>query len=208
MRGTAMIVCLGAAGCAGPLTQPLVWRLDLERQAKVNEVWEDMFATPDRLDRTLLLDVLLVSRLFQRGVDHLHMVSEKQVGDGLVVMVVQFDREVPENDSFTVTYLDPDGMEVRQECFTRDEVVDRMEFLFTPIELIAARDSDGQPIDGHGIDGDSLDTTSPDRCAKLERRYEEWEQRREERKARMAEIKAIVAPLKAIPDPEHGSPRP
>ena len=106
MRLVLVAVCLFVVGCHGPLTKPMVDRLDEETQQKVDDAWLNMFTPPDRLDRTLLLDVILSGQLHQYGVDYLRLVSEKHVGDGLVVMEVRYDREDPAFDEFSVSYVD------------------------------------------------------------------------------------------------------
>lgn len=134
MRVLLSTICLFAVGC-GPLTKPMVDRLDEETQQKVDDAWVNMLTPPERLDRTLLLDVILSGQLHQFGVDYLRLVSEKHIGLGLVVMEVRYDREDPAFDEFTVTYLDSEGYEVRRERFTREDVEERIDFLFSPILL-------------------------------------------------------------------------
>ncbi len=168
MRLFLSAFCLLAVGCHGPLTKPMVDRLDDETQAKVDDAWANMFTPADRLDRTLLLDAILSGQLHQYGVDYLRLVSEKHAGDGLVVMEVRFDREDPAFDQFSVTYVDSRGLEVRRERFTREEVEDRVDFLFSPI------------MREEGMEPD------------LE---EQMQLRAAKREARMEEIRAVLAPL-------------
>jgi len=132
-----------------------------------------MFSPPGRLDHTLLLDVVLVAQLHQRGVDHLRLVSEKHVGDGLAVMEVRFDREDPSFDEFSLSYIDADGYETRRERYTREEIEDRIEFLFD-IDLEVLRSDDS---------GDA------DNVCQVER-----DPRAAEREARFEEIQAAVQP--------------
>lgn len=170
MRVTLISLCLlTVAGC-GPLMRPMVDRLDDQTQARVDDTWDNMFSPVDRLDRTLLLDVILVGQLHQYGVDRLHMVSEKYVGDGLVVMEVSFDRAVPEADEFVVAYVDGDGYEIRRESYTREDIEDRIAFLFAP------------PVD------------TEDWPPEERERHEALEL---EREARRAEISAILSPMSA-----------
>lgn len=119
-----------AAGCNGPLTKPMIDRLDEKSQAKIDEVWENMVTPPDQLDRTLLLDVILSAQLYQHGVDSMRFVSEKTVGDGLVVMEIRFDREEPLFDEFCVSYIDRRGRELRRERYSRDDINDEIQILF------------------------------------------------------------------------------
>ena len=168
MRVLLSTICLFAVGCHGPLTKPMVDRLDEGTQQKVDDAWVNMLTPPERLDRTLLLDVILSGQLHQFGVDYLRLVSEKHVGLGLVVMEVRYDREDPAFDEFTVTYLDSEGYEVRRERFTREDVNERVDFLFSPISFWEDMDPELR---------------------------QEKELLTAEREARQAEIKAVLAPL-------------
>lgn len=168
MRFVLTAICLFVVGCRGPLTKPMVDRLGEETQQKVDDAWANMFAPPDRLDRILMLDVILSGQLHQFGVDYLRLVSEKHVGEGLVVMEVRYDREDPMFDEFTVAYLDREGYEVRRERFTREEVEERIDFLFT--NEIVTEDMDSEL-------------------------REEIERRIAEKEARHEEIQAVLAPL-------------
>lgn len=123
-------------GC-GPLVTPMVVRLTEENQARVDESWVNMFSPPQRLDRTLLLDTLVMNQMHERGVDELRLVSKKRVGDALVVMEVDFNRLEPDFDAFTVTYINAPGMEARRERYTFDEVRERLQFLARDDEVLA-----------------------------------------------------------------------
>ena len=174
MRLVLVAVCLFVVGCHGPLTKPMVDRLDEETQQKVDDAWLNMFTPPDRLDRTLLLDVILSGQLHQYGVDYLRLVSEKHVGDGLVVMEVRYDREDPAFDEFSVSYVDNEGYEVRRERFTREEVEEEICFLLTQEEVTDDMDAETR---------------------------EAVELRIAEREARMEEIQAVLAPLQEDDSP-------
>jgi hypothetical protein len=130
MRHVLCFACLFVVGCYGPMTRPMVERLPEEQQQDIDNAWVNMFSPPDRLDHTLLLDVIVTMELFQKGVDRLWMVSEKRAGAGLVVMEVRFDRDDPTFDEFTVTYVDGLGREVRRERYAREEIHKRAAFLF------------------------------------------------------------------------------
>lgn len=123
------VLLLIVGGC-GPLTGPMVERLPAEAQEQVDGIWQNIFSPPGRLDRTLLLDVLISIQAHQRGVDRLDMVSEKRVGEGRVIMIIRFDREHPEFDEYTITYTDERGREVRRERYTPQEIQQRFEFLY------------------------------------------------------------------------------
>lgn len=122
------ILLLSLAGC-GLLTFPMVTRLSEEKQAQVDDAWKNLFTPPDRLDRTLLLDVLLAMQLHQQGVDRLELVSEKEVGAARVVMSVRFDRTRPSFDEFVISYVDAVGVEARRERYTSGEVKERLSAL-------------------------------------------------------------------------------
>lgn len=130
MRYFPLFLLVLAVGCQGPLTKPMIDRLDDESQAKIDEVWDNMVTPPNRVDRTLLLDVLLSAQLYQHGVDSLRFVSEKDVGENLVVMEIRFDREDPQFDEFSVTVIDPKGREVRRERYGRDDINKEINLLF------------------------------------------------------------------------------
>ena len=161
------VISLILVGC-GPLTTPMVSRLDEESQGKVDEVWGKLFVPPDRLDRTLLLDVILSGQLHQLGVDDLRLVSEKRAGDGLVVMEVRFNRDHPEFDEFAITYKDAQGREMRREQFSPRDIQNRLEFLFS------------RP----GVD----ETASPEVQREMQLQVAKW-------KARKAEIAQILGPF-------------
>ncbi|MCK4660595.1 MAG: hypothetical protein KAV82_13825 [Phycisphaerae bacterium] len=163
---------LSVIGC-GPLTAPMVVRLNDEYQQKVDEAWVNMFSPPGRLDRALLLDVLLCNQFHQLGVDRLRLVSEKRVGEGLAVMEVRFDRNDPTFDDFTIAYLDGEGYEVRRERYPRGEIEERIKFLLGPIAFPP-----------------NTSATSAEVC-------EEWESHAAEREVRMEEIKAAITPLES-----------
>jgi len=152
----------------------MVDRLDEETQQKVDDAWLNMFTPPERLDRTLLLDVILSGQLHQYGVDYLRLVSEKHVGDGLVVMEVRYDREDPAFDEFSVSYVDNEGYEVRRERFAREEVEEEVRFLLTQEEVTDDMDAETR---------------------------EAVELRIAEREARMEEIQAVLAPLQEDDSP-------
>lgn len=168
MRCALIITCLVVVGCHGPLGKPMVDRLDDETQMAVDEVWLKMFTPVDRMDRSLLLDVIVAGQLHTYGVDYLQLSSQKRVGDGLVVMDVGFDRDQPEFDEFSVRYVDGRGREVRRERFSRAEVEESFAFLFGQVQA--------------ALETEAL---TPE---EVESRQAEWE-------ARMEEIREVLAPL-------------
>src|SRR5262249_2083604 len=115
VRWAPVLTLILLSGCGGILTVPMVQRLDPEAQQQVDGIWSNLLTPPNRLDRTLLLDALMANQLHESGVDELRMVSKKRVGDGLAVMEVDFERERPEADGFTFTYVSSPGLEIRRE---------------------------------------------------------------------------------------------
>ncbi len=132
MRKSWILLLLGMAGCQGPLTLPVVERLEPESQNTVDQSWLNMLSPPERLDRSLLLDVLVTNYFHQRGVDRLNLTSEKDVWGGRVIMTVYYDRAHPAFDNFTVAFIDAQGYERRRERFTFEEVKARAAGLFVP----------------------------------------------------------------------------
>jgi hypothetical protein len=132
MRNGWILLILGVFGCQGPLTLPVVERLEPEGQNTVDQSWLNMLSPPERLERSLLLDVLVTNYFYERGVDRLNLTSEKDVWGGRVVMTVYYDRAHPTFDNFTVAYIDAQGHERRRERYTFEEVKDRAAGLFAP----------------------------------------------------------------------------
>jgi predicted small lipoprotein YifL len=129
------------SGCKGPLGLPMVERLSDEQQQHVDEAWQNMLTPVDRLDRTLLLDSLLMNQFHHYGVDRLCMTSEKNVADGRVVMAVRYERSSPNLDEFELTYVDGEGNELRRERYTHEEVLRRFNYLW--LGPVCAQRSDG-----------------------------------------------------------------
>jgi hypothetical protein len=108
-------------GC-GPLQVPMASRPDDETQKSIDTAWNEALSPPNRFDHQGLLDLLLVARAYEAGVDRLTFRSEKQVVRGTVVMEVRYDRQAPDQDLFTVTLIAPGGQMVRRETYNRQEV--------------------------------------------------------------------------------------
>lgn len=157
-------------GACGPMTKPMVDRLEDKHQAAVDEAWENMLSPVDRLDRMLLLDTVIASGMFQLGVDRLHLVSEKALSAGVVCMEILYDRDDLDSAVFSIAYADPTGRVLRREEYGRDEVNDRFELLSG---LAEAR-------------------CDPDET--VEARRERRAALAAERKARMEEIRAATHP--------------
>ena len=129
------------SGCKGPLGLPMVERLPDKQQRHVDEAWRNMLTPVDRLDRTLLLDSLLMNQFHHYGVDRLWMTSEKNVADRRVVMAVRYERTNPILDEFELTYVDGEGKELRRERYTHEEVLRRFNYLW--LGPVRAQPSDG-----------------------------------------------------------------
>ncbi len=117
--------CLGlllSAGCSGPLTVPAIRRLEPAEQAQVDQMWRNMLSKPDRLDRGLLLDVILTFELHQLGVDRATYHAEKDVAGDTVVMDMRFDRLKPLDDWLVVELFDHDHRSLRKERYSGEEV--------------------------------------------------------------------------------------
>lgn len=119
-----------SAGCHGPLGVPMVSRLGPQEQEQVEQSWDNMLMPGDRLDRTLLLDTIIVFELHTRGVDRLRMTSEKFIDGAMVRMKVIFDRNNPEGDAFVLSFFGDDGNELRYESYSPDEITHRINELF------------------------------------------------------------------------------
>lgn len=175
MRFHSLVLCLTVCfGCRGPLAAPMVQRLGPEAQQRVENTWADVLARGDDVDATLMLDALLLTQFYQHGVDSLHMVSEKRVGNELVVMQVNFELEDPDGDEFTFSHYDPAGREVRNLRWTPGEIRSRMELFHQP-----------------ELDPNSL--ADEERADYLERKAE--------REARLAQLDELLASLKATEEP-------
>jgi hypothetical protein len=134
--GWLMILATMASGC-GPMLMPMTYPLSEQEQKTVDGMWKNMLSPVTRLDRQTLLDAILVNMVFQLGVDRLHMVAEKQVARGKVVMVIDCDRAKPAGDQFALTVVDEQGRTLRQERYTRDEVEASAKAL-TPYQSLSA----------------------------------------------------------------------
>jgi hypothetical protein len=136
MRRFEFLLAWGAllvgASC-GPLRAPMATRLDDDVQKRVDEAWDKALSPVGRLDRQRLLDVLVGTEAYQRGVDKLTFRSEKRCAAGRVVMEVHFDRAAPARDRFEVLVLGPDGAELRRETYGREEVEKTYRELFVNV---------------------------------------------------------------------------
>jgi hypothetical protein len=136
--GTAcVLMATSLAGC-GPMLMPMTVQLDPQEQQRVDQMWDNVLTPPDRLDRDLLLDVMLSYHLFQLGVDRLHLTAEKHFHGGLAVMEIDCDRGDAERDHFAITVVDRQGRMVRHEFYTREEVEARFNALLDPIVTVPA----------------------------------------------------------------------
>jgi hypothetical protein len=118
----ALAIVLLSIGCHGPLVAPAFRRLEPDDQARVNQMWNNMLSRPDRLDRELLLDVIVAYELHQMGVDRASYHAEKDYAAGTVLMDVKFDREKPMEDWFLIELRGRDGKLIRKEHYSGEEV--------------------------------------------------------------------------------------
>jgi hypothetical protein len=137
------IVAAASLGGCGPMAMPMTVRLDEQQQREVDQMWSSMLTPSDRLDRDLLLDVILSYQMFQVGVDRLHLTAEKRFAGGLAVMEIDCDRAgPPELDHFAITVVDRQGRMLRHEYYTRPEVEARIRDMAEAV--ISAPDNEQQ----------------------------------------------------------------
>ncbi len=130
-----LLAVLGSAvaGC-GPMQVPMPPRLDDEGQKKIDEGWDRALQPVEHFNHQTLLDMLMVTRGYEAGVDRLTFRSEKRVAVGTVVMEVHFDRAAPLEDRFEVQILDEAGKVLRKERYTREEIEKTNRELFVEYE--------------------------------------------------------------------------
>lgn len=120
-------VPLNGAGCTA-LTRsgPMPERLSPEAQATVDSSWNNALNPPNRIDRTLLLDVLRSYQLYWHGIDRIDARIEKALAHGRVVMILHYDRRLADNENdFIVTAYDRNGSVVRTERYSRADIDER-----------------------------------------------------------------------------------
>ena len=127
LRLVSICILVYAAGCTGSFqTGPIPTRLDPEVQATVDSSWNNALNPPHRLDRTLLLDVMMAGHLYWFGIDQLNARVEKKIDSGRVVMVINYDRALSDSaDAFTVTHYDQYGGILRMEQYSRADIDER-----------------------------------------------------------------------------------
>jgi hypothetical protein len=97
-------------------------RLNEEEQKQIDESWDKALSPIDRLDHNALLDAMVVTGAYQRGVDRLMFYSEKSHKGGKVVMEIYFERASPDKDRFEIHFFDLSGKMIRHERYERQEV--------------------------------------------------------------------------------------
>ena len=122
MKAHILLVLIPLLAACGPMMAPAIRRLAPDEQAQVDGMWNNLLAKPDRLDRELLLDVMIVYQLHQLGVDKANYHAEKEFVAGTVLMDVSFDRKLPLDDWFVVSISDTSGRCLRKERYTGEEV--------------------------------------------------------------------------------------
>jgi hypothetical protein len=168
-------------GC-GPMTVPAFKRLPPDQQAQVDSSWKNMLTPTNRLDRELLLDVILAYELHQIGVDRATYEVDKDYADGTIHMRVTFDRSKPLDDHFFVEVRDKKNQLVRSETYSGDEVWSHFGALegASVAERIATTQPSTQPTT------QSMAATQPT----------DFELRQEWLKARMKQIEAATQPAR------------
>jgi hypothetical protein len=167
----ALLLC--SIGCRGPLAVPAFRRLDAEEQAQVDQIWNNVLEKPNRLDRELLLDVMLAYQLHASGVDKASYHAEKDYAQGKVVMDVQFDRSKPLEDWFLLEVRDQKGNVLRKEHYSGDEVWSHADDL-TGLDLRATLRETAAPASTTQPTTEPIATTQPTTLpseAELRRQY-------------------------------------
>jgi hypothetical protein len=102
----------------------MTFPLEPDAQRQVDATWANMLTPVDRLDRDLLLDVVVTSYLYQLGVDTLHLTATKHLDEAgrIVTMAIDCDRASPATDQFTITIADGKGRTLRRERYTRADI--------------------------------------------------------------------------------------
>lgn len=126
------VVVTALTGCGTFGVKPIPVRLSEAGQQRYEYGWDHLVALGPQVGRTALLDTLLIGQAWHMGVDRLYLRSEKQVGDVRVVMETQFDRALPEDDMFAVTFYDAEDRVERREVFTPAEFDDALALYQTP----------------------------------------------------------------------------
>ena len=133
MKYLFISLCMFVGGC-GHMFFPAAQRLSPEDQAKVDQMWNNMLAPPERVDRELLLDVVEAFELHTAGIDRLKLECEKDFTGGTVHMIVDFNRpRPPEDDRFIIMIRDPKGHLLRKETYSSEEVLSHGRQIVGPI---------------------------------------------------------------------------
>ena len=130
LRVLITFAILMTVGC-GPMLTPMAQRVNDEMQKEIDEGWNRALKPVDQLDRQQWLDIFVFAQAYQVGVDKLSLRSEKSFDGGSVIMEIQYDRQLPDKDSFAVTVRDNDGQTVRQETYARKDVEDTYNYFFS-----------------------------------------------------------------------------
>jgi hypothetical protein len=98
-------------------------RPDATAQANINTSWNNMLSPPSRLDRHILLAVIVENQLYQRGLTRATLHAEKSIATGHVLMDISYDEQNPANDRFEVRVYDLAWNLQRAETFDRDQIL-------------------------------------------------------------------------------------
>ncbi len=146
-RALSLLICCAATfglhGC-GPMQMPMPVRPNDESQRAIDQSWDEAMRPVNRLTHQPLLDVLLVTKGYQAGVDKLSFRSEKKVAAGTVVMEIEYDRLKPDQDRFSVKIYDPAQKLLREETYSRKEIEDANNDLFVRVDGLKTKVNAGQ----------------------------------------------------------------
>ena len=140
---TRWMVCAGLmvfAGCHGMTIKPMPERMNEQAQSNWDEAWRHFAASQPNILREEILDVMLVRQAWHVGVDTLEMRSMKRIGSHKIVMETTYDRSRPDDDAFTITFLDVYNRPVRTERYSAEELSKALDSLLILESLSAGAD--------------------------------------------------------------------
>lgn len=204
MKILVILFCTAAAGCAGPTVYPAVQRLEPDEQALVDHMWNNMLNPVDRLDRELLLDVMLAYELHVYGIDRLKLDCEKDFDGGTIRIKLDYDRRrAREDDRLVVEIRDNKGNLLRREVYQNEEVLSHFkqitgvvtqEIYLLPRTAIAASAAT-QPTTQTSANPSAGSPTIQPKQSEDEKAAEQW------RDARWHQIRAATQPSEPEKNP-------
>jgi len=136
-----LVFCACLPAC-GLLPQPMVPRLSDDQQAQVDQLWVNVVTPPEHADRQTFLDVISVYSLYNAGLDTVRYHAEKRVGDRLITMDVNFDKDRPARDEFIVELYSRDGILLRRERYDRHDVEQSLPQLMSRMPVVSEPKTD------------------------------------------------------------------